>query len=136
MEIREKIREILQTQHLFHFGCCRYEDTLPLLECRAKARLPQAAKSIIVVLFPYYIGEKENANLSKYARVPDYHHVAGKLLQNACDMLHMAFADESFSAFADNSPIREVRAAYLAGLGVIGRHGLLINSRFGSYQRR
>ncbi|MBQ5749071.1 MAG: epoxyqueuosine reductase, partial [Oscillospiraceae bacterium] len=33
----------------------------------------------------------------------------------------------------NNSPIREVTAAYLAGLGFVGKNGLLINEQLGSY---
>ena len=40
-----------------------------LIPCRAISRIPTDAKSVIVYLFPYYLGEAyyENSNISKYA---------------------------------------------------------------------
>ena len=38
-----------------------------------------------------------------------------------------------FEIFIDNSPIPEVYAAALSGLGVVGENRLLINERFGSW---
>ncbi|WP_052446627.1 epoxyqueuosine reductase [Candidatus Soleaferrea massiliensis] len=129
----EPLQSLLGDAGIRHFGICRFTDTLPLLECRAKSRIPAGAQSVIVCLFPYYTGESPVANLSKYARVPDYHLVVGDLLKQACLKLRDAFPSEQFAAFADNSPIREVHAARMAGLGVVGMNGLLIHERFGSF---
>lgn len=38
-----------------------------------------------------------------------------------------------FLFFTDNSPIREVTAARLAGLGFVGNNGLLISPAYGTY---
>lgn len=113
-------------------GVCKYEDALPLIECRAQKRLPENAKSIIVMLFPYYAGEYPNRNVSRYAMPDDYHGIAAGYLNAFADVLREAHPAHEFAAFVDVSPIREVRAAALAGLGVIGRNGLLINERYGS----
>ena len=40
---------------------------------------------------------------------------------------------QAFSFFTDNSPIREVTAARLAGLGFVGNNGLLISPAYGTY---
>ena len=45
----------------------------------------------------------------------------------------MLYPSHSFEPFADNSPIPEVYAAALSGLGVIGKNGLLINKTYGSW---
>lgn len=129
----EPLRTSLGEAGIRQFGVCRFSDTLPLLECRAKSRIPAGAQSVIVCLFPYYIGENPDANLSKYARVPDYHLVVGEILEQALAKLRDAFPSEQFAAFTDNSPIREVYAAWLAGLGVVGMNGLLIHKTFGSF---
>mgnify|MGYP000605312890 CR=1 FL=1 len=42
------------------------------------------AKSIIVCAFPYYTGECEDSNLSKYCYGKDYHLVAKDYLQKIC----------------------------------------------------
>lgn len=117
-------------------GVCEFSAVKPfLLPCRAAQRLPQDARSVIVSVFPYYLGAHayKNLNVSKYAAVPDYHDVVLARLQRACEALTEQFAGEQFIPFVDNSPIPEVYAAYLAGLGVRGKNGLLITEEFGSY---
>lgn len=106
-----------------------------LLDCRAKSRLPQNAKSVICVLLPYLLDESlyEGQNVSKYAVVPDYHKIAADIMNDVCDKLKEACPDEEFVAFCDNAPVPEVFAAASAGLGRIGVNNLLINERYGSY---
>ncbi len=118
------------------WGVCSFDEIKDnLIECRAKSRLPDSAKSVIVACFPYLLPKEsyENSNLSKYAVVTDYHSVAIGRLNKACAALKEMFPDEEFCAFADNSPIPEVRAACLAGLGVRGTNSLLITEKYGSY---
>ncbi len=113
-----------------------------LLPCRGRERLAAAfppgapARTVIAALFPYRFPEEEGAarsNLSRYARVPDYHHAAGAVLERAAERLAAAFPGERFLPLIDNSPIPEVYAAALAGLGVVGEHGLLIHPVYGSW---
>lgn len=128
-----KIKDIMERHGISCFGIASYLDMPPLLECRAKLRIPQKAKSVIVCLFPYNVGEFEGRNISRYAMLMDYHLIAGGILEKIKQDLILDFPNEQFEWFTDNSPIREVNAAWLAGLGVIGKNGLLINERFGSY---
>lgn len=113
-------------------GYCRIEDTLPLIECRQKSQLPENPETVIVCLFPYFVGEYPERNVARYAIVNDYHKVAGDILASLAAQLKSAFPGEKFAAFVDNSPVREVRAAYAAGLGAIGMNGMLIHETFGS----
>lgn len=114
-------------------GVCRYGEVAGrLLDCRAAARLPKGAESILMLLLPYLVSN-EPGNLSRYARVPDYHQVAGEMLQDAVSRLQAAFPAACFVPFVDNSPIPEVYAAARAGLGIIGKNGLLINEEYGSW---
>lgn len=101
----------------------------------SRTRLPKNTKSLIVVLFPYYLGEDAyaSANVSRYAVPADYHAVIGARLEKMCRRLKELYPDEEFEAFTDNSPIPEKVAAALAGLGVIGKNSLLINRDYGSY---
>lgn len=132
-DIKLKISKILLSLGIDQWGVCRFDDVLPLLECRAAERLPKGAKSVIVCLFPYRLSEyPNNLNISKYAVVKDYHRVTQELLSDAAQSMQREFGGE-YAVFADNSPIREVFAANLAGLGVIGQNGLLINKIYGSY---
>ena len=106
-----------------------------LLPCGGKIKIPHGAASVIVALFPYYLGEGAtiNANVSRYAVVPDYHEVVMHRLNTVIEQLKKKVPAESFIAFTDNSPIPEVKAAATAGLGVIGENNLLINPDFGSW---
>lgn len=117
-------------------GVCRFADLADgLLPCRAAARLPQNAASVIVYLFPYWLGEEayRGANVSKYAVPADYHTVAGDYLARAAAALKARWPENEFVPFCDNSPLPEVRATVLAGLGAKGRNGLLLNETYGSY---
>lgn len=110
-----------------------YKDIL--VECRNKSRLPEKSKTVISVLFPYYMGESayKNTNVSRYACVIDYHKVAEKYLYGACDELKKICPENEFVFFADNSPVPEVYACLKSGIGMKGRNGLLINEKYGSW---
>lgn len=115
-------------------GICDFEKIRPhLIACRAIDRVPKNAKSIIMCVFPYRFPEDGRRELSHYACVPDYHAVAGAVLQAAAQALKNAFPTFEFVPFTDNSPIPEVHAAARAGLGSIGDNRLLIHPAYGSY---
>lgn len=118
------------------WGICPFEKIKDgLIDCRARNRLPEKSKTVIVACFPYLLSESEYAdiNISKYAVVTDYHSVALARLEKAVSQLKELFPENEFSAFADNSPIPEVRAACFAGLGVRGLNSLLITEEYGSF---
>ncbi len=132
-DIKQKVGEILNNLGIKEWGVCQFDSCLPLLDCRAISRIPDKSQSVIVCLFPYRLNEyPAGTNISKYAVVRDYHSVACEILSSAADKMRRLFGGE-YAVFSDNSPIREVSAANLAGLGVIGKNGLLINPVFGSY---
>lgn len=122
--------------HTSDFGFCSFDCVKDLLiSCRAKGRIPTSAQGIITLIFPYSLNEEsyKGSNLSRYACVCDYHTVALAILERICDDLRAQWPDEQFEPFTDNSPIPEVRAAALSGLGMIGRNGLLITPKYGSW---
>lgn len=128
------ISKVLKSENIPLFGICNFEDVKDnLLPCAAQKRLPNDPKRIIVVLFPYKVERQPPQNISRYAAVPDYHTVCGEMLEKATRQLQTLFPDNRFAWFIDNSPIPEVQAAVLAGLGVKGDNGLLINPTYGSY---
>lgn len=127
------ISEILEKNECEIFGFCRFDDVLPLLEVRSKNRIPNGAKSVITILFPYFTSLPEKRNLSLYCIGKDYHTIISNKLNAIADKLSLAFPENAFEAFCDISPINEVKAAYLSGLGVLGRNNLLINEKYGSY---
>lgn len=118
------------------YGVCSFEKVKnQLIHCRGEVKIPENAKSVIVMIFPYYFGSEAytDSDISKYACVRDYHIVANALMEKAATELKEVYPDNSFVTFSDNSPIPEVSAAVFAGLGVKGRNGLLINEKYGSY---
>lgn len=132
-KVKEIASNILSGKEAFPFGICSFEQILPCLECRAKQRIPQDAASVLVCLFPYYTGEHKERNISRYAMVTDYHMIAGEYLNRFCKALQEVFPKNQFEPFTDNSPIREVSAAFHAGLGRRGKNGLILHPKYGSY---
>ncbi|MEG1551044.1 MAG: DUF1730 domain-containing protein [Oscillospiraceae bacterium] len=120
----------------FLYGICDFSEIEDkLIECRAKERIPKNAKSVITILFPYYLGKDnyENLCISKYAVPQDYHTIVNNYLSTFIKELKEKYPDDSFEGFVDNSPIPEVFSAAISSLGVIGKNSLLINETYGSY---
>lgn len=90
-------------------------------------------QSILVCLFPYYIGEKENANLSKYTYALDYHHIAHEKLTQIGHYLESNVDNFSYKSFVDTGPLVDRYLAYLAGLGFYGINSHIITDTYGSY---
>lgn len=106
-----------------------------LLPVRSLQRLPEQAKTVFLVLFPYLLDEDVYAQtqLSRYAVSADYHLLCGEKLDAMCTRLQEMFPGNTFVRFTDASPIPEVYAAACAGLGKIGKNGLLLHKDFGSW---
>ena len=129
------INEILN-EYFRLWGVCSFDKVKDNLhECRAKSRVPKNAKSVIVIAFPYLLDESNysESNISKYAVVSDYHGYVVPLLDSVCKKLTVEHPENSFVPFADNSPVSEVYAACLAGIGVRGLNSLLLTEEYGSF---
>jgi len=97
------------------------------------------AKSVISIAFPYNTTRQISRNfieegrvwVSRYAFGEDYH----KILRKKLKPLKKLLIEKGFKAkvCVDSFPILERSYAVKAGLGFIGKNGLLINLRFGSY---
>lgn len=117
------------------WGCVAYGDLLPYMGAAAREKaaslIPNPA-AVLVAVFPYFTGETEG-NLSVYARGADYHTVLRDRLNTVCKYLRIEYPSYTFYSAADNSPLPEREAAWLAGLGLRGENGLLILPPYGSY---
>ncbi len=129
----EKWKQILTESEIPCFGVCSYAAIPKLIPCRAQNRLPAGSQSVIMCGFPYYTGEYPGRNVSRYAISDDYHNIAGQILKEICSQLKDCYPQHVFVYFTDASPIPEVQAARLAGLGIVGINGQLITKEFGSY---
>ena len=88
-------------------------------------------KSVIVYLLPYYTGE--TVNISRYAASLDYHLALRECADGLIAAITEAKPEAHAKGYGDHSPIDEVGAALIAGLGLVGDNGLIINERYGSY---
>lgn len=86
----------------------------------------------IVFAIPYLTPFDEK-NLSAYAVGRDYHFFCRELFDEILPVLRNICPACRFEGFADHSPIDEIHAAALAGLGMIGDNGLLLTQKYSSY---
>ena len=86
-------------------------------------------KCCIVAAFPYFCGYKANSNLSIYTHGTDYHIVTRDLLNRVAQ--NCGFGE--YKVHADTGPYIERELAVEAGIAFMGRNGLCINHRYGSY---
>lgn len=117
------------------WGGVAYERLTPFMTEGERARaasLCPGGSTVLVAAFPYYAGDRPG-NLSLYARGADYHKVLRERLNTVCGYLAEKYPGELFLPGSDSSPLPERAAARLAGLGIIGRHGLVILPPYGSW---
>ena len=128
--MREAINECMHRLGIEYFAVLDYR------ECRECSpgimrRAGFAPKSAIVYLLPYYVGE--TVNISRYAASLDYHLAIAEVNAAISAAIHALAPDAMTQGYGDHSPIDERHAALIAGLGVAGDNGLIINDRYGSY---
>ncbi|HEY6214739.1 MAG TPA: QueG-associated DUF1730 domain-containing protein, partial [Vicinamibacterales bacterium] len=92
------------------------------------------AKSIVVILVPY-ASERPAAPydalshaVARYAQGDDYHDVLDRILRRFEDVI-----PGKTWRYVDTGPLSDRAAAAQAGLGWIGKNGMLIDERIGSY---
>ena len=85
----------------------------------------------IIFLLPYFTIAPEN--ISRYATSVDYHILVKEVTDELCETLLREFPESKSYGFGDHSPIDERHASLIAGLGILGDNGLLINEKYGSY---
>ena len=117
------------------WGGVAFRRLLPFLSTGALEKVETLCprpRTVLAAAFPYYAGERPG-NLSLYARGEDYHAVVVRRLNTVCEALAEQYPGESFFPSADNSPLPEREAAWLAGIGLRGASGLLILPPYGTY---
>ena len=87
--------------------------------------------SCIIFLIPYFSGYPKN--FSAYAAPRDYHLYVKSVTERLISVLKEEYPEGSFVGFGDHSPIDERAAVCSAGLGILGKNGLVINKKYGSY---
>ncbi len=132
--MKNYIREILKDEKIEYFGILPMNEVKIINEGLYDRSFESfKPKSVIVLLVPYYAGEFDERNISRYAVARDYHLYFKDLYFRIEARLVNEYPDYSFKGFADHSPIGETYAAAKCGLGVVGDLFQLINEKYGSY---
>ncbi len=79
------------------------------------------------------LGSPARAFVSRYALGRDYHKLLRRRLQQLADRIGAAIGPFGYRVFVDSAPVLEKALAQQAGLGWIGKHTNLINSKAGSW---
>ena len=128
----QTIQKFLNEEGISLFAPVRLRDcriTRPYLLTRCGI----ADGTAILFAVPYLAKDSIEANLSAYAIPRDYHLYFKQLFAHILPYLSEAYPEQRFAGFSDHSPIDEVHAAAIAGLGIMGDHGLLITKPYSSF---
>ena len=128
--MNETLKGYFDSIGVTHFSVIRYSDCREINE-RLRLCLDFTPKTAVVFLLPYYAGE--TVNISRYAASLDYHLILREVAEGLTATLREKYPDAHFVGYGDHSPIDEVHAALISGLGIRGDNGLIINETYGSY---
>jgi epoxyqueuosine reductase len=98
--------------------------------------LVDGAQSVISLLFNYYPGKQQSEDsfkISKYAYGEDYHFVIKDKLKNIVHFIEENIGEVNARVFVDSAPVLDRAWAKKSGLGWIGKNGMLINQKQGSF---
>jgi epoxyqueuosine reductase len=129
---RKTISSLLNSEGIEFYAC------VPLSRCKiTKEYLLEKNgldknSNVIMMLIPYK-PRKALKNLTAYASVKDYHLYVERISKRIEAHLKRRYPNCVCKVFADHSPIDEVHAACISGLGFIGDNGLLINEKYSSF---
>ncbi len=103
------------------------EDTIRIISLR----FDYSNKTIV----PYQevLKQPQKAAISRYAMGRDYHKLIRKKLKKLAEKIKTEVKDFDYRVFTDSAPIMEKAIAEKAGLGWIGKHSNVLNSKAGSY---
>jgi len=101
--------------------------TVRVISARMDYQAPKAADSWAILRDP------KRGFISRYALGRDYHKVLRGRLQRLAKQIESAIGPFGYRVFSDSAPVLEKALAQKAGLGWIGKHSNLINSKAGSW---
>lgn len=86
-----------------------------------------------IVPYEEVLTKPHKAAISRYAMGRDYHKIIRKNLKKLAEKIKGVVQDFNYRVFTDSAPVMEKAIAEKAGLGWIGKHSNLLNSKAGSY---
>ena len=98
--------------------------------------LVPGAQSAVVVLQNYKQANRQSEDapqIAQYAYGKDYHYVIRQKLQQLLEFIKMHCPQAEGGVYTDSAPVLERAWAVKAGLGFIGKSGMLISPGLGSY---
>lgn len=100
-------------------------------------RLVEGARSVISVIYNYTpqkeLPKENNYHIARYAYGKDYHFVMKKRLWELLERIERQTGEAQSRVFVDTAPVLDRAWAELAGVGWIGKNGMLISPKHGSY---
>lgn len=100
-------------------------------------KLVPGAKSVVSLLYNYYpkkdLADKGTYRIAKYTYGKDYHLVIRDKLKLLLERIREEIGEVEGRAFVDSAPVMERQWAQIAGLGWLGKNGLLLNKKMGSF---
>lgn len=95
------------------------------------------ARSVIAISVPYHperpVDDSLAAGMARYAQGDDYHDVLEDMLRGLEALIASLAPEERTWRYVDTGPLSDRSMAAQAGLGWIGRNGMLIDERNGSW---
>ena len=128
--MKEAIKRYFDSYGVEYYAVLAYGDCKEI-NANIMEREDFTPRSVIVYLLPYYTGE--TVNISRYAASLDYHLALRECADGLIAALASVRGDVRAKGYGDHSPIDEVGAALISGLGVVGDNGLILNEKYGSY---
>ena len=132
--IDEEIAHLRKWLESGYAGEMRYMHNNLHLRANPQELLPEA-KSMIMVLMNYYPRQwqpKDKPQIAAYAYGNDYHHIVKSKLTELAEEINK-IAPHKYAVFCDSAPVLERYWAARAGLGWIGKNGILVNPKLGTF---
>jgi len=119
----------------------RHHAEMGYLEKNLSARVDPSsrfpwARSVIVIAVPYSADRPDDgmaAGIARYAQGDDYHDVLDRMLRRIENRLATIVPDVITRRYVDTGPLSDRTYGAQAGLGFIGKNGMLIDEKRGSY---
>jgi epoxyqueuosine reductase len=100
-------------------------------------KLVPGARSVLTLLYNHHNPAKPEdpaaPRISQYAYGEDYHHVIKHKLRGLVERIQTDIGDVEGRVFVDSAPVLERAWARRSGTGWVGKNGMLIHPRAGSY---